>query len=61
MLQELQKTPIVVQMRGVIAEQNNFLSAKDVMDMKKELEEADKSRTDKQVIYQNPIYSTNYY
>lgn len=46
---------------GVIAVQNNFLSAKDVMDMKKALEEADKSRTDKQVIYQNPIYSTNYY
>ncbi|MDR5615943.1 DUF637 domain-containing protein [Arsenophonus sp.] len=46
---------------GVIAVQNNFLSVKDVMDMKKELEKADKSRTDKQVIYQNPIYSTNYH
>ncbi|RXK33204.1 hypothetical protein BBD39_08530 [Arsenophonus endosymbiont of Bemisia tabaci Asia II 3] len=46
---------------GMIAVQNNFLSVKDVMDMKKELEKADKSRTDKQVISQNPIYSTNYY
>ncbi|HGJ5900042.1 VENN motif pre-toxin domain-containing protein, partial [Arsenophonus apicola] len=35
---------------GVIAVQNNFLSASQVLDLKKELEEADKSSADKQEI-----------
>ncbi|WGO82523.1 hypothetical protein QG404_08995 [Arsenophonus apicola] len=37
---------------GVIAVQNNFLSAKNVIDMKKELEEAERIGADKEAIYQ---------
>ncbi|HGJ5855568.1 DUF637 domain-containing protein [Arsenophonus nasoniae] len=36
---------------GVIAVQNNFLSAKNVIDMKKELEEAERTGADKKGIY----------